>query len=91
MARIQLVLPDEDRDRFVHAASAEGVSLSEWLRLAARERMQRGVDRQGFRTRNDLIEFFARVDSTAESGSEPAWEEHLDTINSSRRTGFTET
>jgi hypothetical protein len=38
MARIQLVLPDEDRDRFVHAANAEGVSLSEWLRLAARER-----------------------------------------------------
>jgi len=35
MARIPLVMPDEDRDRFVHEAREEGVSLGEWLRLAA--------------------------------------------------------
>ena len=32
MARVQLVMPDEDRDRFVHQAKREGMSLSAWLR-----------------------------------------------------------
>ena len=40
MARIQLVLSDEDRDRFVHQARREGKTLSEWLRTAARRRLE---------------------------------------------------
>ena len=32
MARVQLVMPDEDRDRFVHQAKREGMSPQ---RLAA--------------------------------------------------------
>ena len=28
MARVQLVIPDEDRDRFVHQARKEGMTLS---------------------------------------------------------------
>ena len=40
MARVQLVIPDEDRDRFVHQARREGMTLSAWLRTAARERLK---------------------------------------------------
>ena len=40
MARVQLVMPDEDRDRFVHQAKREGMSLSAWLRVAAHERLE---------------------------------------------------
>lgn len=94
MARIQLVLPNEDRDRFVHAANAEGVSLSEWLRLAARERMQRSMERQRFRTKDDVTAFFEQCDSHApsrEPASEPDWEEHLDRISLSRNQSRAET
>ena len=36
MARVQLIIPDEDRDRFVRQARGEGLTLSAWLRAAAR-------------------------------------------------------
>ena len=39
MARVQLVMTDEDRERFVEQARREGMSLSAWLRAAARERL----------------------------------------------------
>ena len=39
MARVQLVMADEDRERFVEQARREGMSLSAWLRAAARERL----------------------------------------------------
>ena len=37
MARVQFTISDEDRDRLVEQARTDGVSLSEWLRRAARE------------------------------------------------------
>ena len=40
MARVQLVIPDEDRDRFVRQARSEGMTLSEWLRFAAHRRLE---------------------------------------------------
>ena len=43
MARVQLIIPDEDRDRFVQQARQEGLTFSAWLRAAARERLE---DRQ---------------------------------------------
>lgn len=91
MARIQLVLPDEDRDRFAHQARSEGISLSEWLRLAARERMQRSVERQRFRDGDEVSAFFKRCDSSQSSATEPDWEKHLDTMNTSRRQGISKT
>ena len=91
MARIQLVLPDEDRDRFVHEARCEGISLSEWLRLAARERMKRSIERQRFRDVSEVSAFFHQCDSDAGTGPEPDGEEHLDTINRSRNQGVAKT
>ena len=44
MARVQLIIPDGDKARFVRQARREGLSFSAWLRAAARERLEaRGV------------------------------------------------
>lgn len=88
MARIQLVLPDEDRDQFVHQARREGVSLSEWLRLAARERLRRSRAPERFRRAEEVRDFFRACDARADGeGPEPDWEEHLETMDRSRRAG----
>lgn len=84
MARIQLVVPDEDRDRYVHQARKEGMSLSAWLGVAARrhyERQQRGGS---FRIREDLERFFSECDALGGPEQEPGWEKHLEVINRSR-------
>ena len=41
MARVQMMMPDTDKYSFVHQARREGMSLSAWLRAAARERLER--------------------------------------------------
>jgi len=46
-------MPDADRDLFVHEARKEGISLSEWLRLAARERAERRREQGRFATRGN--------------------------------------
>jgi hypothetical protein len=91
MARIQLVMPDEDRDRFVHEARKEGISLSEWLRLAARERVERSHRLARFATAEELAGFFERCDQSAEPGVEPDWEDHLEVIRGSRERGVSGT
>lgn len=40
MARVQLIIPDDDKARFVQQARREGLSFSAWLRAAARERLE---------------------------------------------------
>jgi hypothetical protein len=91
MARIQLVMPDEDRDRFVHEARREGISLSEWLRIAARERVERTRSLARFTNRKEVAEFFAECDRTRDEGTEPDWDDHLAVINDSRRRGAAKT
>lgn len=85
MARVQLVIPDEDRDRFVHQARREGLSLSAWLRAAARERLQRRQRFAPFSSRAEMEEFFRACDALDGPESEPDWEEHLGTIDAARR------
>ena len=40
-ARIHLVIDERERDAFRARAAAEGLTLSAWLREAARERLER--------------------------------------------------
>ena len=87
MARVQLVMPDDDRARFVHQARKEGMTLSAWLRLAARERLYRQSQAGGFRSVADVDAFFAECDARQSPGVEPDWEEHLAAIDRSRRRG----
>lgn len=87
MARVQLVIPDEDRDRFAHQARMEGMSFSAWVRAAARQRLE---DRQRvdlFKSPAQLDEFFRECDALEGPDREPEWEQHLRVMDESRRRG----
>ncbi len=85
MARVQLIIPDEDRDRFVHQARREGLTFSAWLRAAARERLEEGQRADSFESPAQLEEFFRECDALKGPEREPEWEEHLKVIDESRR------
>ena len=87
MARVQIVIPDEDRVRFVHQSRREGMTLSAWLRRAANDRLTERQRSERFKSRADLEEFFRSCDALAGPEKEPNWEEHLDVINASRARG----
>lgn len=91
MARVQLVIPDEDRTRFVYQAHREGISLSAWLRAAARERLERKSQVQPFESVADLEAFFAERDKLEPTGTEPDWEHHLAVMDEARKRGATST
>ena len=85
MAKVQLVIPDEDRDRFVHQARKEGLTLSAWLRAAARERLEDRQRSELFESPADMEEFFMACDTLEGPENEPEWDEHLSAIAESRR------
>ena len=91
MARVQLIIPDDDRDRFVRQARKEGMTLSAWLRAAAHERLEERQRRQQFESPADLEAFFRQCDALPGPESEPDWDEHLQVINSSRARGTSTT
>ena len=88
MARVQMVIPDADKYRFVHQARREGMSLSAWLRAAAHARLAERQKVKRFRTAEDVRAFFERVHAEAGPGREPDWEEHLAVINESKMKGL---
>lgn len=87
MARVQLVLSDGDRDRYVYQAKREGKSLSAWLREAAQEKIDRDVERRAFSSIEEIDAFFRECDAAAGPGRELDWEEHKQIINESRGRG----
>ena len=87
MARVQLVMPDDDRDRFVHEARREGISLSAWLRAAARERLETLQSAKLFESPEDVEEFFRSCATLEGPETEPDWSEHLRVISESRGRG----
>ena len=91
MARIQLVIPDEDRDRFFHQARREGMTLSTWLRTAARERLEEHQHSNPFKSSAEIKKFFQACDALEGPEVEPEWNKHLNVINHSRRRGASNT
>ena len=91
MARVQLVMPDADRDRFVDQARREGMSLSAWLREAARERLKARQQLKLFQSPQDVMEFFRSCADLDGPEMEPDWDEHLRVLNESRAKGMTGT
>lgn len=85
MARVQLVIPDEDRDRFVHEARKEGLTLSAWLRAAAHAQLEDRQRSELFESPEDMEKFFMACDTMEGSEVEPEWDEHLSAITASRR------
>ena len=88
MARVQMVMPDVDKHRFKYQARREGLSLSEWLRVAAHERLDRKQKRERFKSEEEMRAFFEECHERAGPGREPDWEEHLRVINESRSRGL---
>ena len=89
MARVQLVMADDDRDRFVHQARQEGMSLSAWLRAAARERLERRQRVKLFQSPEEVEAFFRSCAFLEGPEAEPDWDEHLRVMNESRGRGAT--
>ena len=88
MARVQLIIPDEDRDRFVQQARKEGMTFSAWLRAAARARLEERQRVERFESPEDLKRFFEECDARRGPGVEPDWEEHLRTLHESITDGL---
>ena len=87
MARVQLVMSDEDRDRFSHQARSEGMTLSAWLRAAAHKRLQEQQRVAPLESPAELEGFFRACDALEGPDMELDWNEHLAVINESRRHG----
>ena len=87
MARVHLLIPDEEHARFAHQARAEGMSLSAWLRAAAGERLDRRSSTERFASRSDVERFFASCDAREGADPEPDWEQHIAVIGASRGRG----
>ena len=88
MARVQLVMPDDDRARFVNQARREGMSLSAWLRAAARERLEKRQNVELFESPDDVTEFFRSCVALDGPETEPDWSGHLRVMNESRGRGI---
>ncbi|MCY4581795.1 MAG: hypothetical protein OXE50_03195 [Chloroflexi bacterium] len=85
MARVQLIIPDQDRERFVRQAKREGMTFSAWLRAAAQARVEE--QRRQFSSPDELEEFFRWCDALDGPETEPEWSEHLEIIGRSRSAG----
>lgn len=83
VARIHLIVDEREREAFRSRATSEGLTLSEWIRLAARERLEKDRPKRISDVR-DLDSFYAER-AAAEVGQEPDWIEHLAVIDRSRR------
>lgn len=84
MARVQLVIPDDDHASFVRQARRESLTLSAWLRAAAQDRLRRRQRARRFGTVADVEAFFADCDRLPGPEREPDWNEHLATMDRSR-------
>ena len=84
-SRVQVVMDEMEREAFRRAAAREGLSLSDWLRRAARDRLTAAAPRK-LATVDELREFFGECDRR-EAGREPDWEEHRKVIEESRARG----
>ena len=87
MARVHLVMADDDRDSYVRQARLEGVSLSAWLRAAARERLERRQRVKQFESPEEVEEFFRSCAALEGPETEPDWSEHLCVMGESRGRG----
>ena len=91
MARVQFTIRDEERDRFACQARREGLTLSAWLRAAARARLEEGQGSARFESPEELAVFFRECDALPGPAREPDWEDQLRVIDESRRRGATGT
>lgn len=84
MSRIQVVVNDDERERFRAQARVEGMSMSEWLREAGRQRLGRATP-STLATPGDLRRFFEAIDRGHDgAGREDDWAVHKARIAAGR-------
>lgn len=83
--RVQVVMDEVEREAFRRAAAREGLSLSDWIRRAARDRLQTTGPAR-IRSIDELRAFFKEC-RQREQGDEPDWHEHRDVIEESKASG----
>lgn len=83
--RVQVVMDEIEREAFRQAAAREGLSLSDWLRRAARDRLEE-ASRPKLSSAKDLRAFFNDCDRR-EQGVEPDWQQHRTVIEESKARG----
>lgn len=87
--RIHLVVREDEKERYRKSAERSGVTLSEWLREAAREKLASEASEKRIETLEELEAFFAEIDADPDGqGPEPDWEEHERRIEESMRSGL---
>lgn len=89
--RVQVVLDEEEREEFRGAARRSGLSLSAWLRQAGHARLDEEERPGRIDSLDELDAFFAECDRRAGAGREPDWEQHLEVIAASRKSGVSAT
>jgi len=82
-----MVMDEVEREAFRRAAAREGLSLSDWLRRAARDRLK-AAQPPTLSSVEDLRAFFDACDER-EHGSEPDWQQHRAVIEESKASGHT--
>jgi len=85
MSRIQIVVSEVEREELRGAAALEGLSLSEFLRQAARDRLAAAPQTE-IHTVEGLRRFFQECDER-EKGEEPDWQTHRHLIEESKTDG----
>ncbi|HUF51247.1 MAG TPA: hypothetical protein VMN60_10460 [Longimicrobiales bacterium] len=85
-ARVHIVVSEAEKEGYRRHAARAGKTLSEWLRAAAREKVEAAEAQGGLPDGAALAEFFAACDER-ESGREPDWESHRAVIDASRAAG----
>jgi len=73
--RVQVVLDEEEAERFRSEAARESKSLSAWLRDAGRKALEANREDRSLSDPETLLAFFRDCDRR-EQGTEPGWEEH---------------
>ncbi len=90
MATIQLVVPEEDRERFAEQAEREGMALETWLISVARQHSPQlaapADDR--FQSVDELMAFLEECRAKSGLEREPEWEVHLRNMHESRIQGL---
>lgn len=87
MVRIQLDIPENEREQFAKQAELEGMALDAWLIAAARQRVKtpRPDKEARFESLEELQAFWKWCDAQNDLDREPDWEEHLRNIDESIR------
>jgi hypothetical protein len=87
MTRVEVLLDENEEQKFQRYAKRQGLSLSAWLREAGNALLTAQANGSMAANTLDLRAFFAACDAR-EKGREPDWEEHLAILERSKRGGL---